>query len=78
MKEEAEPKQKPEAHWLQMSFSENPPLQEGRGLNQTRRWQCVRLWRSYKSYGDEKILPTVIAVEPQGVKFCAATSIGKS
>lgn len=29
-----------EAHRLQMSFSENPPLQEGRGLNQTRRWLC--------------------------------------
>ena len=33
---------------------------------------------SCKSCGHERILPTVIAVGPQGVKFCAATSIGKS
>ena len=39
MKEEAE---EAEAHRLQMFFS-LPPLQEGRGLNQTRRWLC-RLW----------------------------------
>ena len=36
-------------------FPKSPPLQEGRGLNQTRRWLCDRLWqlqimRSWKDF----------------------------